>query len=581
MSSAPDRHLILLHGRQNDESDGAWRQGFEEGLHHAGRRMSALCSAPDYLDLLDRKEAPRRSSLPVLTKLEVEPSADYGSRKRRFGKALGIQERKSGRGGLRSPADGRAVNAAIRFATGDVHRYRGDPDRKDAILRHVRRQLPEKGHVVLVGFSLGSVVALDLVRVLPPDLHVDLLLTIGSPLALQPLAGQLLGAQYGFPEATVALWLNVYDPNDIVTGRRALSATMPHALDVPVDNGSDRHSTRRYLAHPVVGDALRHIGLTTPRPTATARRRDSEETITVSTPQEQHSEELPADLLGRLVALQYASHVQAELPVGDRRTRHYQARLKVRDAVQVALDVRGWDVDPSDELAPLLRGRYRKGDAVGVLVELATSNPLAPFEVGVSKEARRAALGALAKDLRLGGDSWGSSVLDAVDMAKRAYERRLWRPILLGAAGLGLLVAGPLAVGVLGAAYTGAAALTAGLAALGPGGMAGGLWLVGLSAASGGATLRAAIATLSPEQLQIEVLRMQATGLLKQQRGIPRRGREERATLAAMLREAKAELAMHEKIDDPKSETIKAVQAKHELVRQASTWADKHLAGPT
>lgn len=299
----------------------------------------------------------------------------------------------------------------------------------------------------------------------------------------------------------------------------------------------------------------------------------------MAAPQEQDTEELPAPLLGQLVALQYASHVEAELPVGDCRARHYQARLKVRDAVQAALTSEGREVDPSDDLAPLLRGRYRKSHAVGVLVELATSNPLAPFQVGVPKEVRQTALDALAKDLRLGGDGWGKAVLEAVDLAKRAHERRMWRPILLGAAGLGLLVAGPLAVGVLGAAYTGAAAFTAGLAALGPGGMAGGLWLVGLSAASGGATLRAAIATLSPEQLQMEVLRMQATGLLKHQRGIPRRGREEQKALEAMLEAARADLEMHENIDDPKSETLRAVQGKHELVRRASAWADKQLSG--
>lgn len=36
---------------------------------------------------------------------------------------------------------------------------------------------------------------------------------------------------------------------------------------------------------------------------------------------------------------------------------------------------------------------------------------------------------------------------------------------------------------------------------------------------------------------------------------------------------------MHANIDDPKSETFKAVQSKHELVQRASAWADKQLSG--
>lgn len=51
------------------------------------------------------------------------------------------------------------------------------------VLSHILTKLPSSGRLVIVGHSLGSVIAADLLRYLPVDLRVGGMVTIGSPLA--------------------------------------------------------------------------------------------------------------------------------------------------------------------------------------------------------------------------------------------------------------------------------------------------------------------------------------------------------------------------------------------------------------
>lgn len=112
---------------------------------------------------------------------------------------------------------------------------------------------------VVIGHSLGSVVAFDTLR-LNPDLSVSMLVTVGSPLGMQAVQSRL--RHPGGPSVTplalsgVSRWVNLYDPGDPVAAAGGLSRVWPIVEDFTVGNGTDPHAIRAYLGKQVTGRAV-------------------------------------------------------------------------------------------------------------------------------------------------------------------------------------------------------------------------------------------------------------------------------------------------------------------------------------
>ena len=97
---------------------------------------------------------------------------------------------------------------------------------------------------------------MDLLTKLPPGLHVELLVTIGSPLAIGRL-GHPGFDRKGFPFERVGAWVNLYDSGDLVTVGRGVSGRFPAACDVSVQTG-EAHDAMAYLSNPAVAAAIGH-----------------------------------------------------------------------------------------------------------------------------------------------------------------------------------------------------------------------------------------------------------------------------------------------------------------------------------
>lgn len=148
--------------------------------------------------------------------------------------------------------------AALLFAGAfrQVRRYLRDGGLKAAIDAVVDETVSERCRV-LVGHSLGSVVAFEFVR-RHPEHRLDLLLTVGSPLGARFVRALMPDPDHGadgLPRG-VGAWVNVRDPRDPVAFAGDLSRRWPRVRDVGVDNGGDAHSASRYLGKRQTGAAL-------------------------------------------------------------------------------------------------------------------------------------------------------------------------------------------------------------------------------------------------------------------------------------------------------------------------------------
>ena len=112
-----------------------------------------------------------------------------------------------------------------------VKRYMTDENVRAAVLSKILDTIPAKGDVVLIGHSLGSVIAIDLLDHLHPNVHVRRFITIGSPAGSPSLHEGSERILKRFPYARVDDWSNFLDCYDGVTAGRGLTGVFNGAQD--------------------------------------------------------------------------------------------------------------------------------------------------------------------------------------------------------------------------------------------------------------------------------------------------------------------------------------------------------------
>ena len=134
----------------------------------------------------------------------------------------------------------------------DVAAYLGRESVRQTVLDTVLETWPDDRPVVLVSHSLGTVVAMDLIHRLGRDAQVPLLVTAGSPLAMDAVHRRLLAGGVHRPGG-VGAWLNVWcAPDAVAIGCPMQSvwgaAAGPMLTEVVTDNPPERaHYISEYL----------------------------------------------------------------------------------------------------------------------------------------------------------------------------------------------------------------------------------------------------------------------------------------------------------------------------------------------
>ena len=142
-----------------------------------------------------------------------------------------------------------------------VSQYMRDHKTREHVRDEVRRLIAPDTRV-LIGHSLGSVVAYDIARELSNPL--PLLLTLGSPLGLREIIYKRIDPQPPTFPVKVQRWVNVADREDFIAStldlRPLFSKEKPENAIFKnfesVNNGDYSHGLPRYLAKEIVGSAI-------------------------------------------------------------------------------------------------------------------------------------------------------------------------------------------------------------------------------------------------------------------------------------------------------------------------------------
>ncbi len=152
---------------------------------------------------------------------------------------------------------GMSDNVLERF-TRDVYLYSTRSAVKAEINGIVAAALSEAEPAVVVGHSLGSVVAYSVLREDARALQVPLYITVGCPLGVRPIRDQLKPLK--FPKPAKA-WYNAFDERDVVALYPLDHANFPVTPSVAnynkVKNHTDnRHGIIGYLDDATVAQAI-------------------------------------------------------------------------------------------------------------------------------------------------------------------------------------------------------------------------------------------------------------------------------------------------------------------------------------
>jgi hypothetical protein len=138
-----------------------------------------------------------------------------------------------------------------------VRRYQRDEALASDVLGRVR-ELLDVGPRVMIGHSLGSIVAYEALCLIP-DHTVHTLVTLGSPMGLRSIRGALhpgpLGRLPQLPPG-VRRWVNVYDKGDPVSLAGGLAEYWHDVEDVTVPNQDQAHSVLAYLGKKATGEVV-------------------------------------------------------------------------------------------------------------------------------------------------------------------------------------------------------------------------------------------------------------------------------------------------------------------------------------
>lgn len=582
MNTTTTPTLIYLHGVGDGDPDDGWREALDRSLRSIG--YSGLDGvdivAPKYPQtLFDHPNDDDPVEVPAPTEFKLDKQRRQAVRRDLERQTARLESL------LGAPATG-AYNSAARAVVpsalikvkAQAWRYLDNKKQSRArVLRRILDAVPQAGEVVLIGHSLGSVVALDLCRRLPRDVTVRSIITIGSPAGHGGFHrfSDRLDVRSAPPNVRAAV--NLWSHHDPITFFCGIAHHFPWVLDARVDvNG---HRSAKYMADETVATAVGD---------ALFGSRSKELVLAASSTDVPLSVEQAALLVGDA----YGGFVLDELE-GDKGERFGGALAVTQSARAVEL-LRSYGAGTtvatsfgdhlvscaeftSEPHRPVVPRHLDAEEASLLLLWVVQQNPVAPYEIEVPDQVQRRAAENLAAAM-------GHSAL----VGRRAFEawrfaesrlrprRSFGRWIVVGG-GLAALVAATGGLALAAApGVAGAAAMTSALAAFGPGGMMGGLLTAGALTSGGVGAIAGALArNASVEEVESVIASQVAIFRIRHELGL-----DQRTDAWLVLRELHHELVRdrvsQDIFSDNGSPTLKANARKLKATETAMECIREH-----
>jgi hypothetical protein len=571
--------IIYIHGRGFGATHSmGWESGLVTGLERAGYEISleeveGVSTPISYAAFLDPAVDPGDAQRPEHVRQQPSSAAvdAFVERQRTLRSRVGegYREERVDRAVKQAASNDRIAEQVIGQRFRDVRRYVSDEARRERILNHIFQQLPERGSVVLIGHSLGSIIALDLVRRWPEHLHIDLLLTLGSPAALRPMQKHLHGLVDDLPRALLGGWVNIYDPSDPVTGGSGLEPYFADdVVDHRVQNGGLRgnHGAERHLDQVTAGVLIGpHVG-----------RYLSRDFPPFTVPEDASA---AAAMFDAALACWMRHRLTRRMPAGSSR----RARRLLASETLRAQASRTFGLDPDadlrhhvPELEEVVRPHLPATGLVKLQLQLRSAALFAPFVIGVERDEVFGALIQLAEEV-----GWDAGRIQKVDRAmieareaQKARQNRVGALVLGSAAvGVAALATGGFAL-VAAPGVAGAAFVTSGLAGIGSlvgGGMTAGLFVTAGVGAATSLLARSAFGLMSALEVREEIIKIHAEVLIHRWEGDDESARELLGELRELRTVAAKEARLHSSVDEggPKSDAAKDWAEKERILNMA------------
>lgn len=582
--------LLFLHGVGKGDHEGKWRTALASSLAQLGYPSfdSRRVVAPKYAHMLTGWDD--TIPLPQVTIKTLSRELARTNR-REFERRIGAVEFRMGRHdhGVGGALNDAVVGAAMMFPQFDqARKYLGNKEIRANVLTKILHSLPDLGDIVIVGHSLGSVVAADLLRRLPPGLKCVGMVTIGSPLANCRFDVDLLRDALKEPPTNLSWWVNFWNPLDPVAASRGLSSVFPWLLDIRVTTNTDLHvhDAENYFKQEAVAAAIGYALFG-------SLSKEVERASSALDTQLDDIERMT------LTALRYASHIRMQLE-GDLHAkytgalRHVQGQAieglqqrndAVRRSIPSAVRALAFDVADPDAVAPqpLPVGYISKEEAVVIFTVLASENFIRPFEIKIDKTKRQKAMEELSAEMGL-GSRFGTDVFAAAEAAHNELSGGVkinWLRLGLLGAGAAAVVAATGGLALAAApGLAGAAVVTSALATFGPGGMIGGLITAGTLVTAGGSSFALGLTSsdTKAEVLESVVERQLASAILRSKQRL-----DPDDSIWWNLVEMEAQLRReYERVDefsDGDAQSIKELKSKLTIVERALSYLGRNGLG--
>ena len=224
MSDTPT--LLYLHGVGTGDQENAWRASLDASLASIGYPTldGVRVIAPKYpfgLRGVDDEVPLPKLSVPTLRgDAAARYRLEFQGRRTAMAAILGSDDT-AGAVVLRvDPLVPTLVKASKLV---QANNYLTDPKVRAWVLRRVLDAVQAPQRLVIVAHSLGSVIAADLLRRLPPSVEVRGMVTIGSPLGFETFHVDELRAGLKAPTPNLRWWVNFWNALDPVAWHRGVS----------------------------------------------------------------------------------------------------------------------------------------------------------------------------------------------------------------------------------------------------------------------------------------------------------------------------------------------------------------------